>query len=156
AVAPVREHHPGPQCALHRRAWEVVSARPCAKSRNMQALAEGTIPIGRVRGVLKRNPPVGKVLRESAPRSEIQLFRLLQLRQVSFEPRPFSQQAEDSPLVENVYLVLPDHIVDGRQFTAVAHECGSEAGKAVSHQLTSCGRGMASAKPARKTECENP
>src|ERR1019366_8287176 len=94
-------------------------------------------------------------LRESAPRCEVQLLGVLELRQIIVESRPFGQQAENTPLVEHVDMVLPDHVVDRAKPAAVSDQQRGQACDAIAHHLTS-GSGMVSANPARNTGCAKP
>src|SRR5260370_27743689 len=105
--------------------------------------------------MLKRNAAVGEVLRESAPRREIQLVGLLQLRKITFQARTLGEQPEDAALVEHADVVFPHHVVDSRQLLAVAHQDGRETSEAISHD-GACGIGIATAKPARYTGWGNP
>ena len=121
----------------------------------MQAVSHGAIPIVGVRRVLKRNATAGEILREAAPGSEIQLFGLLELREIAFQARAFGEQAEDSPLVKHVDVVFPDHVIDRAELAAVSDQRRRQACEAIAHQLTS-GSGIASANPARKTGWAKP
>src|SRR5215472_11324389 len=86
--------------------------------------------------MLERNPAPRKILGEPAPGSEIEFLRFLELREISIEPRAFCQQTKDPALIEHVHMVLPHHIIDWREFLAVANESRSEAGEPVFHQFT--------------------
>ena len=155
AVAPLREDHAGAQRAFDRGTRQIGPAGARGKRRDVQAVARRAIPIRGVGGVFEGDAAAGEILREASPGGEIQLLGVLQLREVAVQPRTFGQQAEDPPLVEHVDLVLPDHVVDGRQLAAVTDQQRGKACEAVSHQCTS-GSGMASANPARNTGCANP
>ena len=109
-------------------------------------------PHGNRAGVFERNAAAGEVLRESSPGGEVQAFGFLQLRQISVEPRTFGQQPEDAPLIEHVDVILPHHVIDGRELLAVADQRGREAGEAIFHAAVLpgvSGIGIASANPAR-------
>ncbi len=67
-----------------------------------------------------------EVLRKAAPRGEIELGGFAQLDQITFQARAAREQLEDAVLVENVDLVFPDHVIDGREFAAIADEHGRQ------------------------------
>src|SRR5216683_2095175 len=94
-----------------------------------------------------------EVLCKSNPRREIELVGFLELRQISVQARALGQQPENAALIEHVDMVLPDHVIDGREFLAIAHQRRSEAGHAVFHEAGLSGTGRESAKPARYTGC---
>src|SRR5260370_19130426 len=121
----------------------------------MQVSPRGAIPIRGVRRIFERHPPAGEILPNPAPACEIQLFGVLELREVALQPRPRRQQAENAPLVEHIHVVLPDHVVDGAELAPVTDQQRGQACKAVAHQCTSGSR-MESAKPARNTGCAKP
>ena len=52
------------------------------------------------------NAAIGEVLRKSAPGSEIEFVRSLQLREIPIKPRTFGEQAENAALVENIWARL--------------------------------------------------
>src|SRR2546429_7058342 len=98
--------------------------------------------------MLERNAAVGEVLSEAAPGCEIELVGFLELRQVSFESWSLGEQTENTPLIEHADVILPHHVIDGRQLCAVANQHGCQTGEPVSH-TTTCGIGIATANPAR-------
>src|SRR5262249_20806349 len=110
--------------------------------------ARRPLPVGRRAGMLERNAAIGEILSKSTPRGEVQLVGLLELLQIPFEARSLGQQPEDAALVEHADVVLPYHVIDGRQPFTVAHQDGRQTRKAVSHDGPS-GIGMATANPAR-------
>ena len=148
SIAPVGENHSGAQCAFDGGGREIRTAGSGREGRDVQAVASGAIPVGGAGGVFEWNAAAGKVLRETAPACEVQLLGVLELVQVAFQTRPFGEQPEDAPLVEDVDVVLPDHVVDGRQLFAIAHQDGRQTSEPVSHE-GACGIGIATAKPAR-------
>ncbi len=100
--------------------------------------------------MFKRNTPAGEILRETAPRCKIEFLRLFELRQIRIEARALGQQTEDPALIEHVDVIFPHHVVDGRQFLAVAYQSGSQACDTVLHDAATLkGTGSESAKPAR-------
>src|ERR1039458_750535 len=115
----------------------------------------GCLGLGAFFGAVGAWSAAGEILRETTPGGEIQFLGVLELGEVAVQPRTLGQQAEDSPLIEHVDLVFPDHIVDGGQFTAVTDQQRGKACEAVAHQCTS-GSGMASANPARNTGWAKP
>ena len=76
-------------------------------------LGVGPLPILRRAGMLEWNAAPGVVLRKAAPRGEVELVGLLQLREIAFQTRTFGQQPKNAPLIQNVDVILPHHIVDG-------------------------------------------
>ena len=115
----------------------------------MQVLASGALPMRRAGRVFKLDAPAGEILGKAAPGRKVEFLRAFQLAQITVEARPFRQEAENTVLVEDVYLVLPDHVIDGRQLPPVTDEQRSEAGDPVSHEATRHRIGIANAKPAR-------
>ena len=99
--------------------------------------------------MFERQTAAGEILGESAPRGEVQLVGFLELREVAFQARALGQQAENAALVEDVDVILPHHVIDGRQLLAVADQRGSQACDAILHAGTFSGTGSESAKPAR-------
>ncbi len=91
--------------------------------------------------MLKRNATSRVVLRETAPGGEIELGGLLDLREIAVEAGTAGQKFEDARLVEDVDLIAPDHVIDGRQFVAVSHQRGGETGHAVGGD-GAAGRGL--------------
>ena len=85
-------------------------------------------------GVLERDAAAGEILRESAPGSEVQLLGFLQLREIAVQARAFGKQSEDAPLIEHIDVILPDHVIDGREPLPVADQSGREARDAVFHK----------------------
>jgi hypothetical protein len=98
--------------------------------------------------MLERNAAIGKILGEAAPGCEIQLVGFLELCKISFEPRPFSQQPENTTLIEYADVIFPHHIIDRRQLCAIADKHRCQTSEPVFHDDT-CGIGIAIAKPAR-------
>ena len=92
-----------------------------------------SFPILRRARVFERDAAAGVILREAAPGSEVQLFGFLQLGEITFQARTLGQQAEDAPLIENVDVVFPHHVVDGRESLAVADQRRRQASEAVFH-----------------------
>ena len=86
--------------------------------------------------MFKRDAASRVILSQPAPGGEVELGGLFHLCQVAIEARSAGEQFEDASLVEDVDLVLPNHIVDGREFVAVADECGREAGEFVVHSAS--------------------
>ena len=82
---------------------------------------------------------------------ETQPRRPANLREVRLKTRTLRQHREDAALVENVDLILPDHVVDRRETIPVTHQCRSQTRDPVLQDAASCeaGSGMATAKPAR-------
>ena len=65
--------HAGAECAFDRRARKIGPAGSGAKRRNKQMFGVRPFPILRRAGVLERNAAAGIVLREAAPRCEVEL-----------------------------------------------------------------------------------
>ncbi len=137
-------HHAGSQRAFDGGAGEIGTARPSAERRDEQIFGARFLPILRRARMLERNATPGVILREAAPGCEIQLVGFLQLRQIAFQARTLGEQPEDAPLIEDIDVVLPHHVVDGRQLLAVADQRGSEAGEAIFHAATRQGIGTVS------------
>src|SRR5271157_5034754 len=146
----MREEHAGAQGALDGGSGKIRAGGARGKGRDVQALAHGAIPVGRIGGVFKGDAAAGEVLREPAPGSEIELIGGLELGEIAFQAGTLGQQPEDAPLVEDVDVILPDHVVDGAQLAAVSDEQGGQTCETVAHQLTSGSR-TETANPARKT-----
>jgi hypothetical protein len=72
-------------------------------------------------------------LGEAAPGGEVEFLGFAELEQVAVEARAFGEELENAPLIEDVDLVFPDHVIDGREAIAVAHERGGEDGEVVRH-----------------------
>ncbi len=100
-------------------------------------------------GMFERNAAAGIVLRETAPGGEVELVGSLQLREITFQTRTFGEQTKDAPLIENVDMIFPHHVVDGGKPLAVADQRGRQAGQTIIHAATRQGIGMVTANPAR-------
>src|ERR1700733_13658523 len=105
-------HHAGSKCAFDGGAGKIRATRTGAESGNEQMLGLRPFPILRGAGMFKRYAASSVILRKAAPRSEVELVRLLQLRKVTFQARTFREQAEDAPLIQHVDVVFPHHVVD--------------------------------------------
>src|SRR6478752_807301 len=103
------------------------------KSRNEQQLRRSGIPDIAQFGAFKRDTALRKILCKAAPGGEVELCGAPQLRKISVEPGASREQFEDSILIENVDLIFPDHVVDRRKLTAIAHEQRSEGGDFIFH-----------------------
>jgi hypothetical protein len=88
-------------------------------------------------------------LREATPGGKVELGGLLELGEIAIEPRPFGEQFEDARLVEDVHLIFPNHVIDGRKPAAIADQHRGQTGQPVSHDAACQGMGMAKANPAR-------
>src|SRR6185369_9251570 len=87
---------------------------------------------------------------------EVEAVCLFQLREVSVQARTLCEQFENAALIEDVDVVLPDHVIDGRESLSVADQSRRKAGKAIVHDCLpemDSGMGTASANPARYTGC---
>src|SRR4051812_9641727 len=83
--------------------------------------------------MLERNTALREILCETAPRSEIKLVRLTKLGQVSVKARAARQQFENPILVKNVYLVFPNHVIDGRELPAITDQERRESSDFIVH-----------------------
>lgn len=81
----------------------------------------------------QRNAPQRGTLREAAPILKVELFGFKQLGQIAFKHGPLGHQSKNLRLVENIYMVFPDHVVDRRQSLPVAHQRGREDGGTIAH-----------------------
>ena len=85
--------------------------------------------------MFKRNSPAGIVLREPTPRRKVEFLGALQLRQIALQPRTLGQQPEDAVLVQNVDMILPDHIIDRGKPLPIADQRGRQARDAILHAV---------------------
>src|SRR5215471_12929463 len=105
--------------------------------------------------MLERDAASGEVLRKAAPRSEVELVGLLQLRQIPLQAWAFGKQLEDAALIQHVDVIAPDHVIDGCEFLPIAHQRRRETSDAVFHATASLagstfrGIGTATAWPDR-------
>ena len=133
ALGQASMNHARAKRAFDGGAGKIGTAGASAKRGNEQMLGVRSLPILRGTGVFKRDAAAGIVLREAAPGGEVELVGLFQLREITFQARAFGEQAEDAPLIENVDVVFPDHVVDGRKPLAIANQRGRQAGEAIVH-----------------------
>src|SRR5437870_2665232 len=113
----------------------------------------GLFPNAGRTGMLEADAASGEILGETAPRCEVEPVGLLDLREVTFQARTLCEQSKNALLVEDVDLILPHHVVDGRKALAVANEQGSQNCELVVHDCTLHGIGIESAAPDRYTGC---
>src|SRR5260370_19952907 len=83
--------------------------------------------------MLERDAELGVIWCEAAPGCDVGLVGLLQLGEIAFEAWSFGEEPEEAVLVEDVDLVAPDHVIDGREFAAIADEGRGQACDAVFH-----------------------
>src|SRR5580704_3491749 len=149
-------NYAGAKRAFDGGAGKIRAAGAGAEGGDEQVLGVRPLPILRGARMFKRDAAAGVVLREAAPGSEIQLVGFLELREITFQARTFGQEPEDAPLVENIDVVLPDHVIDRREPLAVADQSGGQARQPIVHAATRQGMGMVTANPARYTGCGKP
>src|SRR5688572_27534409 len=95
--------------------------------------------------MLERYAARGVVLRKTAPRCEVEFLRFAELSEIALEPRALGKEPENTMLIENIDLVFPDHVINGRELVPIPHEERCQCRETVSHQPCSSSSRFSSA-----------